>query len=105
MAVWQCIDFEGMSSSRRMGIYDELTSKIKSAATSNGIPAMLCRLQGKFGVRSLKNTNALAIAYGDDGPEILEVLRNEAPLIVLMLREAQEKKKRGESFLDQMSKS
>jgi hypothetical protein len=97
MSVWKCINWDNISPSRRMRIYDELTSKIKSAALTSSLSSMAARLQEKWGVRCVKDDSILDIIDGDDSGKVLNVLREETQIIVLMLRVAIEKEREKKS--------
>jgi hypothetical protein len=82
-----------MSASRRMGIYDELASKIRSAALTSDLHRFVDTLARKFEVRSISDERVLGVLDSGNPDEILEVLRTETTLVVLMLRVHQEENK------------
>lgn len=90
LAVWRKIDHSGMANSRRAGIYDELTSKIRSAALTSDLRRFVDSLCKKWDVRSLSDSAVIRIIEKGDHSAILDTLRNETTMIVLMLRVHQE---------------
>lgn len=93
LAVWTCIDWDGVSASRRMNIYNELASKIKSAALTDTLERFLEGLCRKMGVKTIYNENVLNIINNADTKALLKLYREETQIIVLMLRTTQEIKK------------
>lgn len=93
LAVWTKIDWDNVSPSRRMKIYDELSSKIRSAALTSDLHKFLSRLCDKMGVRSISDPRVLKIFECINHAEMLKILREETSFVILMLRETQEAKK------------
>jgi hypothetical protein len=91
LAVWRAMDWDKVPPSRRMSIYDELASKVRSAALTSDLGRFLAALCDKLGVRVPgDDARVLAIMREADGQALLQVLRDETTLIILMLREVQE---------------
>lgn len=91
LAVWRGIDWDKIGNMRRMGIYEELTSKTRSSAHNRDLHRCLDRLARKMGsnpVDSSKLTAALALPE-DDQARVLDCMRNEATALILSLREVQ----------------
>ncbi|MFW9872535.1 MAG: hypothetical protein ACFFG0_05480 [Candidatus Thorarchaeota archaeon] len=93
IAVWSHINWDNVGTNRRMRIYDELASKIKSAAMTNNLNKFLEKFMLKWGVRSVSDAKILKIIAEYDHNELLNILRNDTAIIILMLRESQELKK------------
>ena len=93
LAVWVCIDWDGVSVSRRMNIYSELASKIKSAAMTETLERFLENLCRKMGVKTVSNESVLNIIANADAKALLKLYREETQIIVLMLRTTQEIRK------------
>lgn len=88
-SIWQCIDWDKVTGKRAMGIWDEFTSKVKSAAmTTNDYDAFVIKLCKKMNVLALRSRDIDEIAALDEKfkKKILECLRNKTQLIVLKLR-------------------
>lgn len=98
--VWRNIDWDNMSQSRLMRVYDEFASKLLA---STGVPtkeAFLNKICEKWGIRSLTNEKLLGIIDKFSDVELLETIRNEAQYLVLMLRKrSKEDKKQGQTSL------
>lgn len=103
-AVWRSINWENISIKRRMNIYDELTSKIKSAAMTNDLNKFLEKFMLKWGIRSLNDKNILKMLTEYNNSILISVLREDTIVIVLMLREKQELKKREKEELKKREK-
>jgi hypothetical protein len=86
LAVWRRIDHESITPKRRKGIYDELASKIRSAALTSDLSRFVEGLARKFDVRALSDQKVLNIVKNGNHNLILDTLRNETTMIVLMLR-------------------
>lgn len=93
LAVWSHINWDNVGPSRRMRIYDELSSKIKSAAMTNNLDHFLEKFMTKWGVRSISDFGVLDILRNSNHRELLNILRNDTALIILMLRDFQDNKK------------
>lgn len=90
-AVWRKIDFEGMSSMRRLKIYDEFSSKMLAATkvrTKFQFLNELCRL---FNIRSLSDTYISDILQRFSDDELLNLVREEQQFLILLLREKRQK--------------
>ena len=90
LEVWRSVDWDGVSGSRRMGIYDEFQAKVQSAAMTSSLGKFVERLARKMGVRSLNNTRADGILRECDHATVLDLLRTETSMIVIMMRVWQE---------------
>lgn len=93
LAIWQSIDWTGISPSRRMNIYNELASKIKSAALTDTLERFFEGLCRKMGVKTVYNESVLNIINKADAKALLKLYREETQIIVLMLRTTQEIRK------------
>lgn len=91
--IWRAISWDNISSSRRMKIYDEFTSKIKSAASTNSIAKFTERLCAKLGIRSISGDIGVRSLLEKNDPEVLALLRDETQFVVLLMREIIEAKK------------
>ena len=93
-AVWHGINWDNVGSRRRMKIYDEFANKIKSASATGKTSQFLEKLCEKMDSRIIEAdaANVLAVIRDveaqDSDLEILDVLRSETELLVLMMREA-----------------
>lgn len=74
-----------------MKIYDEYTSKIKSASSMNSLKRFVERLCAKMGIRSISDT-ALTAILTEEREDVLSALREETQYVVLLMREVVEKK-------------
>ena len=88
-----------------MRIYDEFTSKVRSASHTNSLSTFTEKLSAKMGIISIggkkeDRANITKIIKGNDDA-ILNLLRNETQLIILMMRELIETKR--ESGNDEFS--
>lgn len=85
-----------------MRIYDEYTSKIRSASHTNSLKKFTEKLCAKMGVvgiggKAEDRRKVLGIIKAND-LEVLEILREETQLVVLMMREViEDRKARGEN--------
>lgn len=84
--VWKNIDFDSMSNSRIMGIWDEFSSKLISSTSVRTRFQFLNELCSKFDVRSLTDDYIVEMIdlFNDD--EFLETIRNEYQYLALRLR-------------------
>jgi len=80
--VWKHIDFDSMSQSRLMNIWNEFLGKVKMAATSSDPAQFLEVLCKRMGIVSLKQTSIIPLLE----PEVLQEIRENTRLIVLMTR-------------------
>ncbi len=92
-SVWHGINWDNVSSRRRMKIYDEFANKIKSASATGKTSLFLEKLCDKMDSNIIETdaSNVLEIIRDIEAQdldlEILDVLRSETELIVLMMRE------------------
>jgi hypothetical protein len=93
LAIWNCIDWDGVGASRRMNIYNELASKIRSAALTDTLEHFFENLCRKMGVKSVSNESILQTITKADARSLLRLYREETQIIILMLRTHQEIKK------------
>lgn len=98
---WRGIDWDNVSTRRRMKIYEEFASKIKSASATGTLSHFLEKLCQKMDA-NISGTDApkvLEIVRGIESEdldlEILDVLRSETELCVLLMREANNELKEG----------
>lgn len=93
-AVWHGINFDNINSRRRMKIYDEFANKIKSASATGKTSQFLEKLCEKMDSNIIEADAGKVletirdIESQDLDLEILDVLRSETELIVLLMREA-----------------
>lgn len=80
--LWKSIDHEGMSASRRMGIWDEFQQKLIFAARAQTPEEMLETFAKKFGILTFRHTAILQFM----DLEALATIRKSPRKIVLMLR-------------------
>lgn len=76
-----------------MKIYDEFASKVQSAALTNDLGRFIKGLCDRMDVRSLSDKRVLEIVEKYLDRELLKCFREDIALIILMLREEQEKRK------------
>lgn len=93
LAVWREIEWDKVSPMRRMRIYDELVSKVKSAAMTNTLESFIESLARKMGVRTVSPYGLLETISASDKDAVLTLLRDETQIIIVMMREHQELKK------------
>lgn len=89
MNVWNCIDWDKITGSRAMGIWDEVTSKVKAAATTtNSYEKFVEKLARKLDVRSLRYAEIADIEKQDDDfkKAVLKLIREETLGIMLEVR-------------------
>lgn len=100
-SVWHGIDWERVGARRRMKIYDEFANKIKSASMTGKLSHFLEKLCDKMdsGIVESDSVTVLEIIRNieaqDYDLEILDILRSETELLVLMMREANQELKEG----------
>ncbi len=87
--LWKSIDHEGMSTSRRMGIWDEFQQKLIYAAMQQTPEAMIEVFAKKFSIMSYKHSAILAFMT----PKAIDQIRRNPRKIVLMLRVTIEEEK------------
>lgn len=92
-AVWSGINWEGVNGKRRMNIYEEFSNKIKSSSQTGKLSHFLEKLCQKMDSRftSATSDNVLRIIReiekDDLDLEILDVMRAETELLILLMRE------------------
>jgi len=93
-SIWRGIDWDSVSSRRRMKIYEEYENKIKSASMTGKISVFLNKLCEKMDsnisgadapkvLKVIRNIEAQGLDL-----ELLDILRSESAYIVLLMREA-----------------
>lgn len=93
-SVWHGINFDNISNRRRMKIYDEFANKIKSASATGKTSQFLEKLCEKMDSNIIEADAGKVLEVVRDieaqdlDLEILDVLRSETELIVLLMREA-----------------
>lgn len=85
-SVWTQIDFENMSNSRKMRIWDEFSSKILAATRVRTKEQFLNVLCQSFGIRAFRNTNILEDFQSFGDIEFLDTIREELQFLVLLIR-------------------
>jgi hypothetical protein len=94
-AVWRGIEWDSVSSRRRMKIYEEYQNKIKSATRIGKLSQFIEKLTEKIDstISGADMSNILRIIKevetNDHDLEILDILRSETALLVLMMRDMQ----------------
>lgn len=93
-AIFTSIDFENMSNSRKLGIWDEFKNKVKGAALSaydlGGFIENICK---KFNISGIKKDYAVILDAAAEGEEILRIYREELMMCIFKLRMKREQKK------------
>ena len=87
--IWSQIDWDKVTGTRAMGIWDEFISKVKaSATTTNQYDKFVEKLCRKMDVRSLKYKNISEISEQTDEFKnaVLKAFREKTQMIVLRLR-------------------
>jgi len=100
--IWKSINWDNIGASRRMGIYDEYTSKIKSASSNNSLSLFAERLSSKMGIRSIRYSKKILDIIEENNPEVLRLLREETQLIVLLMRDKIETMKEEKGLKEQI---
>lgn len=80
-----------------MGIYDEFQSRIRSSAMcrdDRGLGVFLQRLCDRMGIAALRDDSMAPLLHDPRVPEFLRLFREEAALMVVLLRATQDDKKR-----------
>lgn len=80
--IWRHIDFDSMSRSRLMGIYDEFMNKAKYAAYSSRPEQFLETICRKMGISSLSKPEILPLLTSD----VISVIRDDTRTVVLLMR-------------------
>lgn len=88
--MWKNIDHEGMSASRRMGIWDEFLNKVIFSSRSPTPERMLETFARKFGIGAYRNPEMLDKLT----EETVQVIRKSPRKIVLLLRNVIEVEKK-----------
>jgi len=94
-SIWHGINWDSVSSRRRMKIYEEYQQKIKSAARTGKLSQFIEKLAEKMDstVSGVDASEVLKIVRevesNDYDLEILDILRSETALLVLMMRDVQ----------------
>jgi hypothetical protein len=101
LEVWKHIDFENMSNTRMMKIYNEFTSKVLAATSVRTKEEFINKLCEKFGIRSLSNPDIVKKLNKFDNDEFLDLLREETQYLILIMRAIkQDKKQSSDEALD-----
>jgi hypothetical protein len=93
LAIWRAIEWDRISPTRRKNIYNELASKVKSAAMTNSLESFVESLARKMGCKTVDPNGLLETIASADKDVVLSLLRDETQIIIAMLREHQEIKK------------
>lgn len=84
--IWRKIDFENMSASRRMRIWDEFSTKMLAATRVKTRFQFLNEFGRSFDVKSLSNPNIADLIQRFSDDEFLTLLRDEQQFLILLLR-------------------
>jgi len=76
-----------------MKIYDEYTSKIRSAANTSDLRRFTDKLAAKMSIRALNYSQEMMEIVKENDPEMLKILRDETQYIVMLMRAIIEEKK------------
>jgi len=94
-SIWHGINWDSVSSRRRMKIYEEYQQKIKSAARTGKLSQFIEKLAEKMD-STVSGADALEVLKivrevenNDYDLEILDILRSETSLLILIMRDAQ----------------
>lgn len=92
--IFTSIDFENMSNSRKLAIWDEFKNKVKGAALSaydlGGFVESICK---KFNISGIKKDYAVILNAEQDSDKILEIYREQLMMCIFKLRTEREQKK------------
>lgn len=92
--IFTSIDFENMSNSRKLAIWDEFKNKVKGAALSaydlGGFVESICK---KFNISGVKKDYAVILNAEQDSDKILEIYREQLMMCIFKLRMKREQKK------------
>lgn len=91
--VWKNINWDSVSPSRRMKIYDEFLSRILVSANTDTVSGFVRNICGKWGIRALDDTKIIGIEQTVNSEDFLEVARSDARILVLRLRQMVDQKK------------
>ncbi len=94
-SVWTQIDFENMSSSRMMRIWDEFSSKILASTRVRTKEQFLNLICQSFGIRAIRNTDIVGVIQKFGDVEFLDTIREELQFLVLLIRKHRAEKKAG----------
>jgi len=98
-SIWHGINWDSVSSRRRMKIYEEYQQKIKSAARTGKLSQFIEKLAEKMDstVSGADAPDVLKIVRevenNDYDLEILDILRSETSLLILIMRDVQDELK------------
>ncbi len=98
-SVWHGINWDSVSSRRRMKIYEEYQNKIKSAARTGKLSNFIEKLVEKMdsGILGADAADVLKIIRevenNDHDLDILDILRSETALLILIMRDMQDELK------------
>ena len=94
-SIWRGINWDSVSSRRRIKIYEEYQQKIKSAARTGKLSQFIEMLVEKMD-STVSGADALEvlkivkeIESNDNDLEILDILRSETTLLILIMRDVQ----------------
>lgn len=85
-AIWKAIDFDSISNSRMIGIYDEFTSKVLASSAVRTKEQFVNRLCQKLGIRSVKDLSIYENLKQFSDDEFLVCLRDEIQLLIVLMR-------------------
>lgn len=106
--LWLCINFENMSNTRKIGIWDEFSGKVRACANSSrNFEAFIEKMAKKIDSRSFDSNAALIskVANYDESDKkaVLKLYREQLSIIILELRIKREEEK--EKFKEKKKKS
>lgn len=86
LGVWYTIDWDAITGSRLMGIWDEFANKLVAAARAKSKYAFLEKLCRSWGIESITNPNVLTAIDALSDYELMDTVRNESMYIILKMR-------------------
>lgn len=95
--IWNTIDFDSMSNSRKKEIWSEFKSKVRaSAISSSNLVEFVEKLCKKFNIQAIDKdyVKIVEIYETDTENAIIEAYRNELMIIMFKLRIFRDKKKK-----------
>jgi len=94
-SVWLSLDHVNMSSSRRMGLWEELVGRVRSASRAESLSEFVERLGRKLGIMSLSPVLGRYVesATKDRADAVLALCRSEPLVIVAELRARRDEKR------------
>ena len=97
-SLWLSIDFESMSNSRKMSIWDEFSSKVRACSNSSEtFEKFIEKFCKKFNIKSLeidaKNISEVSCFSKEEKDLILKAYREQLSIIMLELRIIRDEKK------------